>query len=184
MNRLPPGLDLGLCGLRLGLLVGVLLRARVRIATGAVDGRLLLARAATVVRGVEPRSLEMHSDGIQDTLDGSFAADLALRRGGFTHPLEQLENVSVRATVLVDRHALTVAAGPFGTRPRSRPELAIPGAALRCARARPARDSTERPRRRPVRRAAGVPHRRGGGAPRRARPRRRRVRRAQTSAGV
>src|SRR5204863_7598637 len=116
-------LGLGLYSLRHGLLVAVLLPARLRIATGAVDGRLLLARAATVVRGVEPRSLEMHSDGIQDTLDGSFAADLALRRGGFTHQLEQLENVSVRATVVVDRHALTVAAGPFRTRHRSRPKL-------------------------------------------------------------
>ena len=58
----------------------------------------------------------MHRDRVEDALDGALTADLALRRRRVAHPLEELENVSVRTTVLVDGHVLTVAAGPFDTR--------------------------------------------------------------------
>src|SRR3954454_9835947 len=111
----PATVGLGLGRLRLGLRVGVLLHAPVRVAAGTVLRGLLLPGAATVVGGVEPGAFEVHGDGIEDSLDRAFVANLARLRRRITHTLKELENVSVRATVLVDGHALTVAAGPFGT---------------------------------------------------------------------
>ena len=46
----------------------------------------------------------MHRDGEQHLLDGARAADLAALGRSVAHPLEELELVAVRATVLVDRH--------------------------------------------------------------------------------
>jgi hypothetical protein len=51
----------------------------------------------------------MHRDRIEDSFERAFAAHLARGRRRVTHALKELENVSVRATVLVDGHVLTVA---------------------------------------------------------------------------
>src|SRR6185437_15173768 len=103
-------------GLGLGFLVSVLLLAGVGVAAaGAVGRRLLLVRASSVVGRVKPGALEVHRDRVEDSLEGTFAADLTLRRRCVAHPLKELENVSVRTTILVDGHVLTVAAGPSDT---------------------------------------------------------------------
>jgi hypothetical protein len=43
-------------------------------------------------------------DRVEDALDGTLAADLADLHRGVGHPLEDLEDVVLRAAILVDRH--------------------------------------------------------------------------------
>src|SRR5262249_54738607 len=97
--------------LRFGLLVAVRLRAGVRVTAAGAIFALLPARATPVIRRVEAGALEVDGDRVENALDRLRTTDLALLGRGFADPLEQLENVSVRTTVLVDRHFLTVAAG-------------------------------------------------------------------------
>ena len=46
----------------------------------------------------------MDRDRVQDSLDGALAADLADLRRVVGHLLEDLEEMAIRALVLVDRH--------------------------------------------------------------------------------
>src|SRR5262249_60483369 len=105
---------LALC-LLWALLAPVFLGAGARPPAAGPSFGLRGARAATIVRRVEAGALEVDGDRVEDTLDGLRPADLALLGRRLADPLEQLENVSVRTTVLVDRHVLTVAAGLAGT---------------------------------------------------------------------
>src|SRR5215217_7784302 len=73
-----------------------------RVARCGVLRRLL--RLAAVVRRVEPGALVVHGDGMQDDLERSLAAGLARVRPGLRHPVKDLEQVPVRALVLVDGH--------------------------------------------------------------------------------
>ena len=63
-----------------------------------------LREPRAVVGRVEPGALEMDRDRVQDSLDGALAADLADLRRVVGHLLEDLEEMAVRAFVLVDRH--------------------------------------------------------------------------------
>jgi hypothetical protein len=46
----------------------------------------------------------MDRDRVEDPLERTFAADLAHLRRGIGHALENLENMPLRALVLVDGH--------------------------------------------------------------------------------
>src|SRR5690348_16812786 len=61
-------------------------------------------RLAPVVRAVEPRALVMHGHRVEHTLERPLAAHLACTRPILAHAVEHLEEVSVGAPVLVDRH--------------------------------------------------------------------------------
>ena len=63
-----------------------------------------LAPALAVVGRVEPRALVVDGDGMQHALERSGAADFTLLRARLVHAVEHLEQVPVRALVLVDRH--------------------------------------------------------------------------------
>src|SRR5207237_10924389 len=68
---------------------------------------LALAAAAPVVGRVEARAFEVDRDRVQHPLDRTLPADLTRRRRRIGHALEELENVALRAFVLVDRHGRT-----------------------------------------------------------------------------
>src|SRR5205085_2309611 len=99
-----PGLSFG--GLRLLLfLLGLLLGGLFRLRAGVAVGTGLLAPAAAAVVGrVEAGAPEEDRHRMQHLLDRPLAADLTDRRRRIVHSLEDLEQVSVRATVFVDRH--------------------------------------------------------------------------------
>ena len=63
-----------------------------------------LAGLAARVGPVEPGALEVHRHRVEHALDRAFAADLAGLGLGIADPLKELEQVPVRAAVLVDRH--------------------------------------------------------------------------------
>src|SRR5581483_6474859 len=66
---------------------------------------LLPARAAAAVVGrVEARALVVHGHRVQHAHHRRGAADLAARRPRLAHRVELLDEVAVRALVLVDRH--------------------------------------------------------------------------------
>src|SRR5262249_17761964 len=98
-----------------GLLLG--LRFRLGLATLAAAGRaavavLLRGLPLAVVGRVEAGALVVDRDRVEDELDGSRAALVALfrRRGG--DGLEALEMVPVGAAVLVDRHSVRTVPAP------------------------------------------------------------------------
>ncbi len=59
---------------------------------------------AAVVGRVEAGALVVHRDGMEDQLQRRLPAHLAGRRPGLRHAVEHLEQMTVRAAVLVDRH--------------------------------------------------------------------------------
>src|SRR5207245_8169623 len=65
---------------------------------------LLLASTPPVVGGVEPRAAEMNRDGIQHRLDRRGPADGTRLGRRVGDPLENLEDVPVRALVFIGRH--------------------------------------------------------------------------------
>src|SRR5205823_14942599 len=91
---------LGLSGLFLSGSVLLFLRARV----ARLLRRLFLAAASTVVGGVEPGAAEMDRDGIEHRLDRRSAADRTSFGGRVGDPLEDFEDVPVRALVFIGRH--------------------------------------------------------------------------------
>src|SRR3954451_15812614 len=101
---------------RLGVLrlLRLLRLLRVGAAVRARLGRAL----AGVVGGVEAGALEVHRNGVEDSLDRR-AALLARGHGIVRDRLEDLELMTVAAAVLVDRHAIRLsqpAPAALGTR--------------------------------------------------------------------
>src|SRR5438034_11568566 len=88
--------------LRFLLLLLLLLPAALVSAVGSVLRGF--AGAAPVVGRVEAGALEVDRHRIEDALEWPLAADLALLGRGLVDPLEELEQMPVRATVFVDWH--------------------------------------------------------------------------------
>ena len=82
------------------LLVALVALLAARVALLTVARRF--ARAAAVVRGVEARTFEMDRNRVQDPLNRPFAAGFADLLLGVGHLLENLEDVALRAFVLID----------------------------------------------------------------------------------
>src|SRR6266511_2255211 len=95
---------LGLGGLLLDLLHLVALLALLGLLAAVLRGRLLLLPATAVVGRIETRALEVHGYWVENDLDRPLSADLARFGRRVAHALEALEQVALRAPVLVDRH--------------------------------------------------------------------------------
>ena len=70
---------------------------------------LRLLRPLAVVRRVEARAFEVHRDREEDLLHRPSPTDDTDLGRRIAHPLEDLEGMPVRATILVDRHGTTKA---------------------------------------------------------------------------